>query len=88
MTLANLYAPNNDSPEFFADVNNKIYEFENNSLIIGGDFNLVLTVELDKKGGRPVTHEKCRQFVLKMMEDHDIYDVWRREHPTEFGYTC
>ena len=30
--------------------------------------------------------EKCRRFVINMMEDLDLHDAWRREHPTEFGY--
>ena len=77
LTLGNIYAPNSDTPEFFEEVNTKLNEFDNNSKIIGGDFNLVLNVLLDKKGGKPVTHEKCRNYVLKMMNDLDMYDVWR-----------
>ena len=86
-TIVNLYAPNSDTPEFFSNIGDLIDNFENVNLLIGGDFNLVLNVNLDKKGGRPSTHEKCRKFVINMMEDRDLVDVWRREHPTEFGYT-
>ena len=86
-TLVNLYAPNNDTPEFFVEVEQIMNIYENDTKIIGGDFNLVLNILLDKKGGRPKTHEHCRKHVVKMMEDYDLYDVWRREHPTEFGYT-
>ena len=81
-TLANLYAPNSDSPEFFTEVLNLIDCYDNTNIIIGGDFNLVLNVKLDKKGGRPSTHEKCRKKVLEIMENRDLVDVWIREHPT------
>ena len=40
LTLANIYAPNNDTPTFIEEVNGKINEFDNNSKIVGGDSTL------------------------------------------------
>ena len=82
-----MYLISVDSPEFFAQVAEMVNYFENDTKIIGGDFNLVLNVALDKRGGRPQTHVKCKKYVEKMMDENDLHDVWRREHPTEFGYT-
>ena len=51
LTLANIYAPNNDDPTFFTSVFERLADFKFDEVIIGGDFNLVLDVEKDKKGG-------------------------------------
>ena len=53
MTLVNIYAPNNDDPFFFENVFNHLLTFECEETILGGDFNLVLDVQKDKKGGNP-----------------------------------
>jgi len=87
LTLANIYAPNKDTPEFFNKVFDMVDLYDNTNIVIGGDMNLVLNIEKDKKGGNPETHEKCRRRVLKYMEDNDMHDVWRRENPDKLEYT-
>ena len=37
-TIANVYAPNYDTPDFFRNLFNKVDSLENNKKIIGGDF--------------------------------------------------
>ena len=49
ITLANIYAPNEDDPAFFKNLLDHLEDFEGEEIIIGGDFNLVLDVEKDKK---------------------------------------
>ena len=44
---------------------------------MGGDFNLVLNVQKDKKGGNPVTHEKSLQKVKSIVDSLDLTDIWR-----------
>ena len=40
--LYNIYAPNTDSPEFFEELFQNIDDFDNENLVICGDYNLVL----------------------------------------------
>ena len=49
LTLANIYAPNNGHPTFFASVFERLADFKSDEVILGGDYNLVLDVEKDKK---------------------------------------
>ena len=49
LTLVNLYAPNDDDPNFFTAVFEHLSDFQCDEVIIGGDYNLVLDVEKDKK---------------------------------------
>ena len=53
-TLCNVYGPNDDNPEFYVNVIHEIESLPNDNGIIGGDFNLVLNLDIDKKGGNPV----------------------------------
>ena len=48
LTLANIYAPNDDNPTFFKNVLNQLISFDCGEIVLGGDYNLVLEVEKDK----------------------------------------
>ncbi len=86
-TLSNIYAPNEDDQEFFKHVFEIVEQFDNSSKIIAGDFNLVMDLEMDKKGGNPRTHFKCRDIVKLYMEESDMLDIWRQMHPDTKKYT-
>ena len=85
--MASIYAPNEDSPDFFIEIRNKIEGLTNDNRILGGDINLVLDVLMDKKGGRNSTHTKAQQVVKDWMESTDLVDVWRIQHPNDLKYT-
>ena len=51
-TLGNIYAPNEDKPEFFQDFFNHLSDFDCEDMILGEDFNFVLDIETDKKRRR------------------------------------
>ena len=57
ITLANIYAPNEDDPTFFKALSDHLLDFQDNEIILGGDFNLVLDIEKDKQGGLAKTHQ-------------------------------
>ena len=52
--LVNLYAPTKDNPEeqklFLNFVREHLCDFLGKKIIIGGDFNMYMNPELDKKG--------------------------------------
>ena len=85
--IVNVYAPNSDDAEFFANLIDKIQSLGCLNVIWGGDFNLVHCVEKDKKGGNKSTHIKCRDKVFEWMSDSDSVDIWRRLHPMDRQYT-
>ena len=51
ITLATIYAPNGDDPGFFERFHDHLRDFQCDDIILGGDFNLVLDIDIDKKGG-------------------------------------
>ena len=49
LTLANMYAPNEDNPSFFQSFLDHFVDFKCEDIIISGDFNLVLDQNSSKK---------------------------------------
>ena len=48
--LGNIYAPNDDQPSFFIQITEGIEMLDCPLRILGGDFNMVLNVDVDKRG--------------------------------------
>ena len=63
ITLVNLYGPNEDRPMFYESIKQKIKEFENDNVIICGDFNLVMDPDLDTENYKQVNNPKARIVV-------------------------
>ena len=87
LTIANIYAPNEDNPDFFEKFFDHLYDFRCEEIILGGDFNLVLDVEKDKKGGLPKTYQNALKVINQKCWDLDFIDIWRTLHPNNHRYT-
>ena len=81
LSLANIYAPNEDNPAFFLDFFDHVIDFKCNDIIIGDDYNLVLDLEKDKRGSLTKTHQNSAKIVYEFSEKLDLADVWRVLHP-------
>ena len=76
-TLANIYVPNEDDPSFFQSFFQQLSSFNCEEIIIGGDFNLALEVEIDKKGGLARTHINSLKVTRNFSESLGLVDIWR-----------
>ena len=92
LCFVNIYAPNDENSQvaFFQNVkklivSNKITD--NYEIIIGGDFNTIMDINLDKKGGSPNIKERSKTKILQMMDDFNLIDIWRVKNPTKRRYT-
>ena len=77
LVLMNLYAPNDVSQQaqFFEKVMNKLSNYADENIIIGGDLNCPLT-ELDKIGGKPVENKKRVRGKISQLSDlYSLQDV-------------
>lgn len=82
LALVNAYGPNEDHPEFYTKLFNKLEEsYENNSMIMGGDFNTALNTEKDLYNNKGLNHPKKRQIILEYLEKKNLVDVWRVRNP-------
>ena len=74
VVLINVYGPNKDDKHFFLELEKVIKQFEQETLIMGGDFNTIIDNIKDKKNGRVDTNIKNRQHINTLIEN---YDFWR-----------
>ena len=81
LTLVNIYAPNEDKSTFFQNVLNQLLCFDCSEIILGGDLNLVLDVQKDKKGGRPLAHNNPLKEVKHISNVLDLIGIWRCLYP-------
>ena len=72
---------------FLKNLLDHLEDFEGEEIIIGGDFNLVLDVEKDKKGGLPRTHHNAQKTSYEICYNLELVDAWRILNPKERRYT-
>jgi exonuclease III len=85
--ISNYYGPNLDKTEVMEQMLSKIDELDIGRSIVGGDFNFVYNVEIDKSGGNKSTNTKCRDAMLSWQGKHDCRDIWRERNPHKRQYT-
>ena len=86
-TLASVYGPNADDPEFYLNFIETVELLGNDNRIVGGDWNFVLDVNTDKKGGILQTNENAKNIVSAWMNETDLVDIWRESNPDVFKFT-
>lgn len=78
--ITNIYAPNFDNPDFFANVFTKTENLCGRK-IIAGDFNTILDPKLDIKGGKGYSHLNSTKFINEYFEQNEMADIWRLQNP-------
>ena len=86
ITIACIYAPNEDSPEFFKALG-KILRDRHEHKVIIGDYNLTLTVDMDRLNTYS-NNTKSKEEVENLCEEFTLNDVWRarNEQKKEFSW--
>ena len=87
ITLANVYGPNTDSPDFYSTLFERIEEFDSEYHITCGDFNLVQNPEFDYHNYLHVNNPRARLRVLDCMHDQGYIDPFRELHGNIKRYT-
>ena len=65
----------------------QIETIQNDSVLIGGDWNVVLNESLDTFRYRGVNRPHARNKILDKMLLHDLNDIWRELNPTKRQHT-
>ena len=85
--FVSVYGPNEDKPEFYGELENKISEFNVDFIIVGGDFNFVLNKNMDSLNYVAEHNIRAKQVFLDLTVKHGLMDVWRLTHPDDRQYT-
>ena len=84
--LANVYAPNKDNPLFIDLLFKEVTRFSPDHVIIAGDFNLALDLDMDRKGSY-CNNNKAAKCLASHLTALDLFDAWRRFHVNQKGFT-
>jgi len=85
--IGNYYGANFDCPDHLEEYLNLLIPNTGQEIVSAGDYNFVMNVNLDKRGGRPRTHEKSRRLMRDWCTSMDLMDIWRIKNPDIFDYT-
>ena len=87
VTLVNIYGPNNDNPQFYEQMKQKIEEFQNDHVLICVDWNMIMDVEMDSFNYVNINNPRARQSVLQLLDQENFIDPWRLMHENKKQYT-
>ena len=87
VTLINIYGPNSDSPAFYNKVSDIIDTYENQSVIVGGDYNLVQDFNIDTFNYVNINNPRAREKLLEIKEVHSLIDPYRELYPESKRFT-
>ena len=88
LLLINVYAPNEDDPAFFQCIFNQVEALDYDHLIIGGDFNKVLDMDMDKKSKcKNMVVPKAVDFLNAYIEENLWVEAWHQLNPDKCQFT-
>ena len=89
--VVNVYAPTKDhlqeQLEFLNSIKQILEQNNDKNIIIGGDLNTYLNMELDKKGGTRDALSKYSNTLVSVMEEFSLIDIWRIRNPQLLQFT-
>ena len=77
ITLVCLYGSNEDNPHFYENIIRKVVEFDNEEVIMCGDWNLVLNADKDYENYLHINNPRARETVLNWLHNNNFKDPWR-----------
>ena len=91
-SIVNVYAPNNNTCacNFNVNLQQVLLEFglsQEDSIIVGGDFNCLLNPLLDKKGGILIPRIGVIQAIEGLQEQFCLQDIWRIKNSEVQSFT-
>ena len=89
--LINVYCPTKDNENlqkcFLEFIDETLQKYSDNNIIMGGDFNTYLNVDLDKKGGKIEKTSSYANNLKLILNSYNMIDIWRIRHPMLERYT-
>ncbi len=79
--LINVYAPNNPADRVALFQSIEQFLATNRLIILGGDFNCVVNLKLDKIGGNLVKEQAGAKILRQWVSDYSLTDIYRSSFP-------
>ena len=90
--LINIYNSNNESDQLVTlseliTMLEKVVNISEKKIVLGGDFNTILDVNLDSNGGNPSFKKKTYAKIVELIETFELCDIWRIRNPKTKRFT-
>ena len=80
--FCNIYAPNNNDPNFFRNVFEEINKLQGTFVVIGVDANVTIDPDLDRSSKKE-PFVKSHEVIRTTMKSKKWSDIWRLLHPSD-----
>lgn len=87
VTLATVYAPNEQRAKFLKETLEKLNDFREGQLILGGDLNTPLIPSADTSSGKSSIPPNQLKKIAQTLQKSQLIDVWRLQHSGERDFT-
>lgn len=87
VSLINVYAPNEDDPSFITTLFTAILKHSSGLLLMGGDFNCVLSQLLDRQPASKAPVSRMGRILKYHSIEAGLVDVWRSKFPRTRNFT-
>lgn len=87
ISLMNVYAPNEDDPNFIKTIFNTALQHSSGILLKGGDYNCVRSQYLDKQPIPKTPPSRMSKMLRHLSSETGIIDVWRSKFPRSRDFT-
>ena len=85
--IINVYAYNEDNPNYWLEVFKKFEQYESNQILVG-DFNLALDPKMDRSDPLAKNNSRSAEIINKYMEDKYLQDIWRMRNSDRIYTFC
>ena len=87
ITILNIYAPNNDSPQFMLQIILTFNHHCNGLGFLAGDFNCIRNASLDKSSSANISNLRSSAVFKNICTNTGLIDIWRQLNPKLRDYT-
>jgi hypothetical protein len=94
LIIVNIYAPTSnyevEQVNLLITLNAELFDYKKNNCIFGGDWNVTLNPELDKKSVKNMScpNLRYRDSLKLLIDEYEMSDCWRLAHPKTKKFTC
>lgn len=85
--LMNIYAPNEDEPGFIRTIFSIILQHSSGILLLGGDFNFVMSQHLDRQPVSKTSTSRMSNMLRHLSAESGLVDIWRGKYPKGKDFT-
>uniref|UniRef100_A0A670K5V5 Reverse transcriptase domain-containing protein n=1 Tax=Podarcis muralis TaxID=64176 RepID=A0A670K5V5_PODMU len=87
LIVVGVYAPNGNKSEFFKNLEEKLVEYMDQKIILLGDMNGVVSLEMDRHREGVSRDGKLPKSFFSMAKNCNLLDIWRLRHPLDKQFT-